>query len=59
MNSQSGSIQVKSVSLDRCVQMGDPSVSAYCRYWADMSMSGSGMMGQVATLVNAASAFQQ
>jgi hypothetical protein len=59
MNSQTGSIQITSVSLDHCVQMEDPSVSAYCRYWADMSMSGSGMMSQVATLVNAASAFQQ
>lgn len=59
MNSSTGNMRITSVSLDHCVQMEDPDVSAYCRYRADMSMTGSGMMGQVASLVNAASAFNQ
>ncbi|MCA1772266.1 MAG: hypothetical protein LC677_06505, partial [Halomonas sp.] len=59
MNSSTGNMHITSVSLDHCVQMEDPDVSAYCRYRADMAMTGSGMMGQVASLVNAASAFNQ
>lgn len=59
MNSSTGNMRITSVSLDHCVRMEDPDVSAYCRYRADMSMTGSGMMGQVASLVNAASAFNQ
>ncbi|WP_139839337.1 hypothetical protein [Halomonas sp. CSM-2] len=59
MNSSTGNMRITSVSLDHCLRMKDPDVSAYCRYRADMSMTGSGMMGQVASLVNAASAFNQ
>ncbi|SBR50224.1 hypothetical protein [Halomonas sp. HL-93] len=59
MNSSTGNMRITSVSLDHCVRMEDPDVSAYCRYRADMSMTGSGMLGQVASLVNAASAFNQ
>ena len=59
MNSSTGNMRITSVSLDHCVRMEDPDISAYCRYRADMSMTGSGMMGQVASLVNAASAFNQ
>lgn len=59
MNSSTGNMRITSVSLDHCLRMEDPDISAYCRYRADMSMTGSGMMGQVASLVNAASAFNQ
>lgn len=59
MNSRTGNMRITSVSLDHCLRMEDPDVSAYCRYRANMSMTGSGMMGQVASLVNATSAFNQ
>lgn len=56
VTSQTFNSKVKSITLDECV-LSD-SGAAYCRYRADTTMSGSGLMGQMAEFANALSALE-
>ncbi|WGI26989.1 hypothetical protein QEN58_07980 [Halomonas alkaliantarctica] len=55
MNSRTGNVEVTSVTIDHCMIADEGNV--LCRYRADATMTGSGMMQQIASVFNTSTLF--